>query len=207
MTRNKIIEKLFTGKNFNDCLSKMEPAHLREDLKQEVILSICELTDEQFFQIKNLEHYTVRIMINAVSNKYHPFYKAFRNRFEAYSEVEWEPSENNNTGIVKRHNDWIVNLLSKKAESSEGNIEERKLREEMEDMIMKGIDSLYWYDAEIVKLYIQHGSFRAIETATGIPWESCYVTVKKAMKILKEKAMAVEPSPIFSKQETKLIQA
>jgi hypothetical protein len=42
VTRNQIIENLFTGTNFNDCICKMEPQHLQQDLKMEVISIVCE---------------------------------------------------------------------------------------------------------------------------------------------------------------------
>jgi hypothetical protein len=92
MTRNQIIEDLFTGKNFNDCLSKMNPAALRDDLKQEVALIVCELPEEKLIQLKQqgqLEFYVVRIILNLVKNKYSSFTKKFRKIHEQYIEHEY----------------------------------------------------------------------------------------------------------------------
>lgn len=81
MTRNQIIEKLFTGKNFNDCIQRMEPAHLRDDLKMEVIAIVCEWPDEKIIGLeerKELDFFVVRVIINQIQSSTSPFYKKFR---------------------------------------------------------------------------------------------------------------------------------
>lgn len=81
MTRNEIISNLFTGKNFCDCIKKMEPQHLQDDLKQEVILIICELKDEVLFDLhlnKKLEFFTVRVILNQIKSVTSKFYKQYR---------------------------------------------------------------------------------------------------------------------------------
>lgn len=81
MTREKIIEQLFTGKNFNDCLSKMEPDHLREDLRQEVALVVCEWPDEKvigLWERKELEFYVVRVILNMIKSNSSKFYRMYR---------------------------------------------------------------------------------------------------------------------------------
>jgi hypothetical protein len=90
-TRNQIIEDLFTGKNFNDCLSKMNLRGLTDDLKQEVALIVCELPEEKLIQLKqqnHLEFYVVRVILNEVKNKYSQFSRKFRTFFQELSEHE-----------------------------------------------------------------------------------------------------------------------
>lgn len=41
-------------------------------------------------------------------------------------------------------------------------------------------DELYWYDAEILKLYFQHGSIRKVSALTTIPSSSIFYTIKNA---------------------------
>lgn len=179
-TKNQIIEELFNGKDFNDCLGKMEPAHLRDDLRQEVILTMCELPEEKVVKLheeKVLVFYVVRVIINMIRSTNSPFAKKYRTTYTELVEQE-EP-----TGP---------------------DMNERLLREELEDYTLSEINSLYWYDAELIRLYMNLGTFRAIQEMTGIPYVSCFKTIKKAMGVLKRRAMTApheRPVPIFSREE------
>jgi hypothetical protein len=81
VTRDQIVERLFVGKNFNECLSKMEPDHLRDDLKMEVITVVCGWPDDKVIDLHSkgvLEFYVVRVILNMVKSKSSPFYKKYR---------------------------------------------------------------------------------------------------------------------------------
>lgn len=192
MTKSQIIEALYTGKNFNDCISKMYPSHLREDLKAEVIMEVCEWPDEKVIKLHEtgrLEFYVVRVIINMLSNKYGPFYKKFRMVYDRYIELSQAGSfggrgDGNNE---HRHNHHIAdNLNAAIAASHPEEFEERQTREDMEDRTLGKIDELYWYNAEMIRLYVKHGNYRAIERETGIPYISCYKSIQKSFKELKK---------------------
>lgn len=90
MTRNQIIENLFTGKNFCDCIAKMEPRHLQDDLKMEVISIVCEWPDEKIlglYERRELDFYVARVIINQIKSNTSPFAKKYRREF-----VELNPS-------------------------------------------------------------------------------------------------------------------
>jgi hypothetical protein len=176
MSRNEIIQKLFTGKNFNECIGKMEPAHLRDDLRQEVMLALLELTDDQFSRIQNIEYYTAGIICKMIRSS--------------------------TSGFTKKYRSAHLELTEHVADES--NISERELKEQLEDFTISEIGSLYWYDAEMVRLYMRIGTFRGIQNLTGIPHVSCFKTIKKAMAVLKRRAaveLATRPKPLFTKAE------
>lgn len=167
MTRTQIIEQLFTGKNFNDCIAKMEPQHLRDDLKMEVIMVVCEWPDEKVTTLYwdgKLEFYAVRIIINMLSNKYSPFYKKFR------------------VPTLQLTNMEIAEIYGLEEQ------EKRAEREAMEDKALAEIDNLHWYTATMLKLYRDTGSYRAMEKATKIPRASCNNIIRRAYKELKQRA-------------------
>lgn len=198
MTKNQIITALFTGKNFNDCLAKMEPDHLREDLRQEVILVICELSDERIYQLNKdgaLEFFTVRVILNQIKSKTSPFYKKYRNTILCYVDDVTDMAEgrNINTGLTTNNETFIEEK------------EERRLREEIEDIALSEIDSLHWYNKGLIELYMRHGNFRAIEAETGIPLSSCYKTIKKSLKQIKYRVKG-EDKLVFTKAELSYIQ-
>lgn len=178
--RNKIIEELFQSKDFKECISKMQPFELQEDLKSEVILILLEHSDEKIIQLYNsggLKFYAVRIILNLIQSKTSPFYKKYRQPICEFKEnLQWhEVGENDHmlTFISKR------NGLIESESSDDYDI--RLANELKEEKVMKIIEGLYWYDRELVKLYVQLGTYRAIEEATQIPWRSCYDTIQAAI--------------------------
>lgn len=194
MTRTQIIEQLFTGKNFNDCINKMEPRHLRDDLKMEVMAIICEWPEEKIIglhQRKELDFFVVRVILNQIQSNSSPFYKKYRRWIEEYDEqVGAGDYVRHGKGVAEaKHRAWIVEKATLQAYLQEEAIEDRLNREDMEDKALSEIENLYWYNAELVKLYMLHGNYRAIEEQTGIPFVSCYHTIRKSFKELKQKAL------------------
>lgn len=161
--RNAALSSLYTSTDFNDCINKMEPEHLREDLKQEVMLVLMEKDPALICAMQSrgeLRWYVVRTILNMVQSKSSPF--------------------------VKRYRTQTTNVIPENVPVKELN--GRVVRELREDAVTRYIQTeLYWYDRAIVELYIKHGSYRKIEAETRIPWESCYSTVRKCItKIRKE---------------------
>lgn len=161
MTKNEIIAELFTSKDFNACIRKMEPKNLQDELKSEVALILCEKPEEKILELYNsggLKFFTVRIILNLIKSNSSPFYKKFRANFIELSEII-EP-------VIQEY---------------DAEINTRK------DQAIEHLEGLYWYDREIIKLYAEHGTYRKVEAATGIPFESVYLTVKKARKQIIDK--------------------
>jgi hypothetical protein len=79
--KNEIVAELFTSKDFNDCIGKMEPEHLRDDLRAEVALILLETDERKLIDIYmggGLRYYTVRIILNLIQSKTSSFYKKYR---------------------------------------------------------------------------------------------------------------------------------
>lgn len=184
MTRNQIIENLFTGKNFTDCISKMEPRHLQDDLKMEVISIVCEWPEEKVIQLYNdkiLEFYVVKVILTQAKSPRSGFYYKFRK----------DPTVELSTNITPA--------------ASNEDVRDREIKEKFEHIALSEIDKLYWYDAEMIRLYMKLGSFRAIQDHTGIPFISCYKNIQKSLATLKKKAIE-QATPLFSKEELDFIQ-
>lgn len=83
MGKNEIITQLYNSKEFNDCIEKMEPEHLRDDLRAEVALILLETDEHKVLaihasNINALKYYTVRIILNLIQSKTSAFYKKYR---------------------------------------------------------------------------------------------------------------------------------
>lgn len=158
MTKNEILSELFTSKDFNQCIAKMRPVNLQDELKAEVALILCEKPDEKIYQLYEsggLRFFTVRLIINLVQSTTSPFYAKFK-KFN-YIQIETIPEP------------VTIDYNLKK------------------DLAIACINNLYWYDQKIMELYGKLGTYRAVEAATGIPFESIYKTVMKNCKIIREK--------------------
>lgn len=195
--RNEIIAELYNSKDFNNCIDKMEPEHLREDLKQEIMVIL--LSKEPSLIVKlaqrgELNWYVVRIILNQVKSNSSPFVKKYRSQLYCFlgkAEALFNDkhfSENTTHSsiyfVTNKHK-----ILSDHPDSdTELNI--RLRRELAEQAAMRFISTeLYWYDKKIVELYIRLGSYRLIEKETGIPWESCYGTVRRVQERIRKEVL------------------
>lgn len=184
LTKNKIIEDLYTGKNFCDCISKMEPEHLRDDLKQEVIAVVCGWDDEKILKLhqdKVLEFYVVRVILNQIQSKSSPFHKKYRATHKELADIEV------------------------KDQSCSTALSERETKEALEDFALAEIDKLHWYRSGLIKLFLQVGNYRAMEKEVGIPFSSCYKNIQQSITLLRSKVFDGENKPLFSKEELKKI--
>jgi hypothetical protein len=163
--KNEIVAELFISKEFNDCIEKMEPEHLRDDLRAEVTLILLETNEGKLIDIHRsggLKFYTVRIILNLIQSKTSLFYKMYRQQLaELNDRFAYEVTD----------------------------VEERATREEVEEKALSEIDNLYWYNKEMVRLYLQHGNYRAIEEITRIPYSSAYKTIQKSFQEIKQKVL------------------
>jgi len=53
--------------------------------------------------------------------------------------------------------------------------------------IEPAIKSIYWYKAELIRLYAEHGTFQKVSDLTKIPLKSVYTTIIEARKEIKKK--------------------
>jgi hypothetical protein len=59
--------------------------------------------------------------------------------------------------------------------------------QEVADGITKLVEELYWYDQEILKMYVELGSVRKVSKQTGIPHTSIFITIKKIRSCIKSR--------------------
>lgn len=200
MTRDAIVQALYTGRNFNECIGKMEPAHLRDDLKQEVILVVCEWPDEKVIKLHSdgvLDFFVARVIINHIQSTSSPFYKKYRQQTIEYGKGYG--------GDVFEERDNILGRPVIDVGEVAENIADRETKEALEDVALSNIDRLYWYDAEMLRLYMELGNYRAIQKKTGIPFCSCYKNIQKSIAALRNMVTG-DNKPLFSKEELNQIQ-
>ena len=173
MDRDSIISELFKSKDFNDCISKMEPRHLQDDLRSEVMLILCEKPASVIEEIYSrgqfdLKRYTVAIILNLIKSSTSPFFKKFRNINHLHSILNSDEGERDDDYLFSDPEIEVIELKSR--------LDEEKKNE----LRMMEVYNLYWYDQEMIRLYLQNGNYRAIGAKTGISHVSIFNTIKKA---------------------------
>lgn len=58
--------------------------------------------------------------------------------------------------------------------------------EQPTEIIVIPLEKIYWYDAKILELYAELGTYRKVAEVTGIPHITIYHTVNKARKNIKK---------------------
>lgn len=79
--RAEIIANLYQSPQINAAIEKIQPERLRDDLKQEMFLVLCEMPEAKFRDLYDkgrLQWYVVRTMLNMAMSNRSTFYNTFR---------------------------------------------------------------------------------------------------------------------------------
>lgn len=180
-TRNEIITQLFSCKKFNDCLRKVRPMDIQDDLKSEVMLIMLQQPDGRIRKLHehgNLSFFAIRTMLNLISKSGTGFLRSFTTTHEPESCIPVVVNEELNGRVAcEMKQDPVYSLL----------LQIKQLAYQKHPSYVSNIQ-IGWYKQYILSLYMKLGSYRLIEKETGIPWESCYKTVRDTMDELKQLA-------------------
>ena len=163
MNRNRIIESLYNSKEINQALSNVRPAHLVEDLRQELFLTLCSLPDDKFQRIcasndgRGLIYFALRTIWNMGNSGRSTFHGTFRKKPD--------------TTAIKKH---LVTLHSKGLEIQG-------------DAAMRAFNKLPWYNRELLQLYIDcDKSTKKMQEMTGIEARTIRYNLSKSRAIIKK---------------------
>jgi hypothetical protein len=135
---------------------------LWEDLRQEIAVIVLEYDSDKIIELEEkgkqvFKFWIVRICCNQTNSKYGKFGRLYASLVPVEDIVKF----------VKEEDD-----VDNSQELAEG--------------ISKIINGLYWYDQEILKMYIELGSVRKVSKQTGIPHTSVFITIKNIRKCIKQ---------------------
>lgn len=135
---------------------------LWEDLRQEIALIVLEYDKDKIAELESkgkqvFKFWIVRICCNQTNSKYGKFGRLYKSLI---------PVED------------VTRFVSEEEEISDD--------QHIVDNITKKMNDLYWYDREILKMYIELGSVRKVSAQTGIPHTSIFITIKNIRKCIKD---------------------
>ena len=162
LTKNDIITGLYTDKDIDNAIKKMQPFELQDDLRQEMFMVLCEMDEAKFMSMHTggfLKFYLVRTMLSMIKSDRSTFFNKFRRVFTEWTEKHDAPD----------YNDTIQT-------------------DEISVKLNNSLKILHWYELEILRLYSENGqNIMSLSRETGIPYRSLMKTIKKIKTILKYK--------------------
>lgn len=159
MTKNSIIEEVYTSQWLADVISKMNPEDLRDDLKQEAIMVLLEMDEERLkdmYQSGMIKFFTIRIVINMIKSDRSKFFVMFRN----FQELPIIPDK-----IEEEYTECAEIPLDKIFETTRDDLYEK--------------DMLFHY------CYSFDGNALAMSKGTGIPYKTVIRTLINAKNKVK----------------------
>ena len=164
-TRNKITQELYTSKEIASAIGKMQPASLRNELRQEMFLSLCSITDEKFFNLYEngaLKFWLVRCMLNMIrsTTMNQPFFRNFRAKSESLEGFENIPNEEP---------------------------DDKEEREKLFNLIEENRKDLHWYENQLLDTWVDLGfNQKEVYRKTKIPYMSIVKTISAIKLKLKD---------------------
>ena len=159
MGRNEILIEFWELNEVNNAISKMKPIELQEDLKSEVFLILCELPEEK--------------LVALYDRKELKFYMV---------RIMLNLVQNKNNQFYKKYRNFTE--LNSYEEATQVNEEP-----DLNKIVNKYFEGLYWYQKEILRLYTYEFNKNAkkLSLSTGIPYMSIIRTLNKTKQELKSK--------------------
>jgi DNA-directed RNA polymerase specialized sigma24 family protein len=176
MDRADIIQAMYLNPDISEAIGKMEPAQLRDDLRQEIFLVICELDEERLQTMHRegwLKYFVVRTMLNMIKSDRSTFYNKFRKGHEELADTA-------------------------------DRIEEQS-SEEAIGYVKQAMSSLHWYEETLMRMYSENGqNIAAISRETRIPYRSLFKTIRKVKHTLRTQIRNAEIEPETTKVRMRL---
>lgn len=159
MDRQTLITNLYVDPDIAKAIGKMNPAELRDDLRQEMFLALCEQPEEKLMRMYEegwIKFFLVRTMLNMIKSDRSTFHKLFRANFSEFM-------------------DWHSKATTEVFEAKEDTLK----------CVTEALDGLAWYEREVLKLYAEKRNIVQISRETKIPYRSIFKTIQNARRKMK----------------------
>jgi hypothetical protein len=151
---------MYVDPDVEQAIQKMNPAELRDDLRQEVFIVLCEMDEERLMSMHQqgyLKFFLVRTMLNMIKSDRSTFYNKFRKPVVEWNERmdKHDEKEEDNTELIAKLNDRM--------------------------------SEIHWYAAKVFELYSQNGkNIMALSRETKIPYRSLFKTIRAVKNLMRQ---------------------
>lgn len=148
----KILEDIYRSKDLKDCISKIRPIDIQQDVLQCTFTELL-LKDEKLILDLYARNKLMAYIVKTI-----------------YNMVRWE------RGSFRSSQSKEVFV-----ESLPDVVDEQKI-----EIIVVPLQKIHWYEAKILELYAELGTYRKVSEVTGIPHISIFHTIQNARKNIKK---------------------
>jgi hypothetical protein len=145
-----------------------------DELRQDVFLAICQYDEEKILDMHNrkcLKFFIIRIALNQFRSKTSKFYyQNFKNNANIIALVDDDTIENADSILFQN------SLYDLQGETAYDKVEAKIVLAE------KSIEKLRYFECEVLKLYLELGTYKKVSQDTGIPIRTIANGVKNAIK-------------------------
>lgn len=161
LSKSFVLTELFTSTEVSEVLKKIYPDYIREDVRQHAFLVLFEKEEAFIIDLHSrgkLRQYVAKTIYNTANFSESKFNREYRRSTEIPTEdIQDVPDEQESYDYEA-----LVESCSVK------------------------LEAIYWYNRDLLKLYVELGSYRKVSEKTGIPVNSVHHAVKQAKEEMKK---------------------
>lgn len=160
-----ILTKIYTSLEVKEVIKRLRPVHLQEDILQHCFLELFQKPPDFIKDLHargKLKPYIVKILYNTATYTRSSFAK------QQGKETPTDFCGNAKYEVIRFEN-------------------EEKEREEVHQQVACAVSETYWFKADLLKMYAELGTYKAVSDKTGIPSTTVFNTVQAAKKEIKNK--------------------
>lgn len=174
-TKEKILSDLTKRADIKQVIRNItkNDVYYGEELYQELFIILCEQPEEKIIQMHCegwIDHFIIRVLNNSFNSTTSPFYHKVKKGVQ--NKIDHIDEEN---GI-----DHMEELIDKHSSEVSAQYEAEVA------LVSEEIEKLYWYDRDIVKLWLKLGTVTAVSKQTGIGTFPLRQTMKSSKEELKK---------------------
>jgi hypothetical protein len=148
-----------------------------DELRQDVFLAICQYDEAKILDMHNrkcLKFFIIRIALNQFRSKTSKFYyQNFKNNANSIALVDDDSIENADSMLFKN------SIYDLQGETAYDKVESKIV------LVENSIKKLRYFECEVLKLYLELGTYKKVSQDTGIPIRTIANGVKNAIKNVK----------------------
>ena len=165
MTATDMLTDIYLSQEVKDCIKKLRPEHLQQDILQHTFLELYEKPVTFIEDLHNrgkLKAYIVKILYNTAT----------------YSRTRFAKEQGKETPT-----DFCQAAKYEVLTANDEYIEKQQAYED----VTCAMGEMHWYKVELLKMYAELGTYKAVSDQLGIPLTSVFITVTEAKKEIKQR--------------------
>lgn len=190
ITASSILTEIYVSDEVKKCVSKLEPEHLQQDILQHTFMELFEKPSEFILDLYDrgkLKAYIVKILYNTATYSRTTFAKQQGKETPTDFNFDFNEEAYDNPGAVKADKKHMQEYCNRSHYSLMEAHEEYKRQLEYESEVICALSEMHWYKQELLNLYVELGTYKAVSDKTGIPLTSVFKTITELRKEIKQK--------------------